>query len=102
MWVSTSNSTHQERAANILRVIDGAALRVHLWNLLHGSAHQFVKIARLELMHSRRQTAQVGDAAYCGAGCERISSRRLGHGHESGEAPCRATADRRARAVCAA
>jgi hypothetical protein len=97
------SSTHQERAANILRVIDGAALRIHLWNLLHGAAHQFVQIAQLELMCSRfRQAGQVGDSVQRGARCERMSSRRLGHSCKNGEAPRRTTADHRARAVRAA
>ena len=62
------NSTYQERAADILRVIDGAAHRVHLRNILHGTAHEFVHIAQLELMRPRfRQAGQVGDSVQRGA-----------------------------------
>lgn len=57
------SSAHQEGGADILRVIDRAALHVHLWNILHGTAHEFVHIARLELMRSRfRQAGQIGDS----------------------------------------
>ena len=66
-------STHQERETDVLRVIDGAALYVYLWNILHGAAHEFIHIAQLELMRSRfRQAGQVGDSVQRGARCERI------------------------------
>ena len=48
-----ASSTHQERSADILRVIDGATFRIHFRDLLYCTPHQFVHIAQLKLMRSR-------------------------------------------------
>ena len=79
--------THQQRATDILRVIDGAPLGVHLWDLIHASTYQLVHIARLKLVRPRLgQASEVGDAKQRRARCKRAACRRVGERSEGGEA----------------